>query len=252
MTKQTKITVMATALTLSAATALAQTRTTAGTSVPQDRKVFVSVNAGGQTQAHTFETGLSLPVYSQTAILNTSTGIDGGPIFDVNAEYRFMKYGGVGIGVGLGFSSFSVTGATTGAGSIPHPSFFNRHVAVTIPERGAKRNERSVYLTVAGSYRVTEEIEVTVYAGPSFFNVEQELITGFSVPAGTQDAVVSAEKQSKNTVGGIVGIDGSYYVTKNIGVGAFMRYNGASVDLPAAKNLEAGGFQLGAGVRIRY
>jgi hypothetical protein len=31
-----------------------------------------------------------------------------------------------------------------------------------------------------------------------------------------------------------------------------MRYNGGSVDLPSAENLDAGGFQLGLGVRIRY
>lgn len=251
MTK-TKIIGIVTGLTLSAATAAAQTGSAGGTSTAAPAKVFLGINGGGQTQSRTVGSTLTLPVYGQTATANTASGIDGGPIFDLNAEYRFLKYSGIDVGVGAGFSTFSATGVLNGVASVPHPSFFNRHANATIPDQDSKRTERSVYVTVVGSYRVTEELEVAVYAGPSFLRVEQDLVAAIAVPAGTQDITATVEKQSGNAVGGIFGVDVSYFVMKQIGVGGFMRYNGGSVDLPSAENVKAGGFQLGIGVRLRY
>jgi hypothetical protein len=250
--KKTTISVVAAALTVSAATALAQTGAPASGIFGRDDQVFVSVNFGGQTQPHTLEATATTAVYGQTATARTTTGIDGGPIFDLSGEYRFMKYAGIGIGVGAGFSTFGKTGDLSGVASVPHPVFFNQHAEVAIPARDAKRNERSVYLTVVGSYRVTEEIEVAAFIGPSFLHADQELVTGIAVPPGTQDITTIVEKQSANGAGVIAGLDVSYFVTDRIGAGGFMRYNGGSVDLPAAENVKVGGFQLGVGVRIRY
>jgi hypothetical protein len=246
--KKTTISVLATALSMTAATAHAQTPTATGAPSGRDNKVFVSVNAGGQAQAHEFDATVTTPVYGQTATASTTGAIDGGPIFDLNAEYRFMKN----IGVGAGFSTFGKTGDLSGIASVPHPTFFNRHAEVTIPTQGAKRSERSVYLTFVGSYEVSEEIDFTAYIGPSFLHVEQDVVNGLAVPAGTQEADITTERQSGDAVGVIAGIDVSYYLTNRFGIGGFMRYNGGSVDLPAVENLDAGGFQLGIGLRIRY
>lgn len=250
--KKTTITVMAAALIVSAATALAQTSAPGAAPFGREHKLFVSVNAGGQAQTHTLDATFTTAVYGQTATANTTTGIDGGPIFDLSAEYRFMRYSGLDLGVGAGFSTFGKTGELSGIASVPHPVFFNRHADVSIPVRDAKRSERSIYLTFAGSYRVTEEIAITAFIGPSFLNVEQEVVTGISVPAGTQDITTAVGKQSGNGVGVIAGVDTSYFVTDRFGVGGFLRYNGGSADLPSVENVKAGGFQIGAGVRIRY
>jgi hypothetical protein len=251
--KKMTITVMAAALTVSAAPALAQPGAPADAPFGRDNRVFVAVNAGGQTQSRTLDTALTLPVYGQTATASTAAGIDGGPFFDVNGEYRFTKHPLLKhVGVGAGFSTFGTTGELSGVASVPHPVFFNRHADVTIPGRDAKRSERSFYLIAVGSYRVTEEVEVTAFAGPSFLRVSQELVTAIAVPPGTQDVTTTVEKQSATGVGGIFGVDATYFVTKQIGAGAFLRFNGGSVDLPSAENVKAGGFQLGVGVRLRY
>jgi hypothetical protein len=250
MTKiEFRITVLAAALSMGSTVALAQTPAPAPSS--PNTKLVVSVNFGGQTQAHDFDATVSTPVYGQTATANTSVGVDGGPIFDLNVEYRlsqFMK----GLGVGAGFSTFGKTGDLAGVASVPHPVFFNQHASVTIPPQDAKRSERSVYFTVVGNYQVSEFIDFTGFIGPSFLHVEQDVVTGLVVPAGTQDATVTVERQSGNGVGLIAGLDVSYYVTDRIGVGGFLRFNGGSVDLPAIEGLDAGGFQLGLGIRFRY
>lgn len=253
MTKTT-ITVLATVLSMSGSTALAQTGAPAAP-FGRDHKLFVNVNAGGQAQAHTFDATATQSVYDQTATANTTTGIDGGPIFDLSAAYRFMKtdYEFLKhVGIAAGFSTFGKTGELSGIASIPHPNFRNRFQDVTLPTRDAKRTERSVYLMVVGSYPLTNQIEITAYVGPSFLNANQELVSGLSVPDGTQDASVTVSKESASGVGAILGVDASYFVTDRMGVGAFMRYNGGSVDLPHAENVKVGGFQLGVGARIRY
>jgi hypothetical protein len=245
--KKTTISVLATAMSMTAATALAQTPTAAGAPSGRDNKVFVAVNVGGQAQAHEFDATVTTPVYNQTATATTTVGVDGGPIFDLNAEYRFLQN----MGVGIGFSTFGKTGDLSGVASVPHPTFFNRHETVTIPAQGAKRSERSVYVTFVYSYKYSDEIDLSAYIGPSFLHAEQDVASGLVVPAGTQDATVTVERQSGNGVGLIAGFDVSYWLTDRFGAGGFMRYNGGSVDLPAVDGLDAGGFQLGIGLRVR-
>jgi hypothetical protein len=241
MTK-TKIIAVVGALMLTATSALAQT----GSAAPA--RIFGSVNVGGQTQSRTLNGEFTFPVYSQDATVTTSTGVDAGPIFDLNGGYRFMER----FGAGVGFTTFGVTGRTSGAASIPHPSSFNRYASVTIAETDAKRSERAVYLTFVYFYPIDDKTEVAVYGGPSFIHVEQELIGNPSVPVGTQDLNTSINKESANGVGGIVGVDLNYSITDRIGAGGFLRYNGGSVDLASASNVKAGGFQLGVGIRFRY
>jgi hypothetical protein len=41
-------------------------------------------------------------------------------------------------------------------------------------------------------------------------------------------------------------------LTRRYGVGAFIRYAGATVDLPSVSDLKVGGFQIGGGLRVRF
>ena len=156
------------------------------------------------------------------------------------------------LGVAIGVSTFSVTGATAGAASVPSPIFFNRPLAVTIPESPAERKDRSVYLLLVGFVPVTDKVELALSIGPSFIRVQQALITSVSIPAGTQNVSPSQQTQSGTAKGVNVGVDLSYMFIKQVGAGAFMRYNGGTVDLESAPGLKAGGFQLGLGARLRF
>ena len=63
-------------------------------------------------------------------------------------------------------------------------------------------------------------------------------------------------------VGFNIGADGSYWITRvamvTVGVGLFVRYVGASLDLPSAAgatlegDLKGGGFQGGRGLRLGF
>jgi Outer membrane protein beta-barrel domain len=220
----------------------------AGAQTMLNGKLFINVNGGGQTQARTVDNSFSIPVYGQTATIATTATIPSGGIFDFSAGYRVLNN----LGVAIGFSTFSVTGATAGAASVPSPIFFNRPLAVTIPESPAERKDRSVYLLLVGFVPVTDKVELALSIGPSFIRVQQALITSVSIPAGTQNVSPSQQTQSGTAKGVNVGVDLSYMFIKQVGAGAFMRYNGGSVDLESAPGLKAGGFQLGLGARLRF
>jgi len=211
-------------------------------------KIFISVNGGAQTQSRSVDNSFSIPVYSQTATVATTTTIPSGGLFDLSAGYKVTPS----IGVAIGFSTFSVTGATAGAASVPSPIFFNRPAAVTIPENPADRKDRSVYLLLVGFVPVTDKVDVALSIGPSFTRVQQSLITSVSIPAGTQNVNPTIQTQSGTAKGVNVGVDLTYMFVKQVGAGAFMRYNGGSVDLDSAPGLKAGGFQIGIGGRLRF
>ena len=145
----------------------------AGAQSMMDGKLFINVNGGGQTQARSVDNTFSIPIYGQTATVSTTATIPSGAIFDLSAGYKVMHN----LGVAVGFSTFSVTGAAAGAASVPSPIFFNRPLAVTIPESPAERKDRSVYVLLVGFVPVTDKVELALSIGPSFIRVQQALIT---------------------------------------------------------------------------
>ena len=212
-----------------------------------DGKLFINVNGGAQTQARSVDNSFSIPIYGQTATVATTATIPGGGIFDFSVGYKVMSN----LGVAIGFSTFSGTGATGGAASVPSPIFFNRPLAVTIPETPAERKDRSTYVLVVGFVPITDKVDLALSIGPTFIRVEQPLIASVSIPNGTQNVNPTIQTQTGTAKGVNVGADLSYMFLKQVGAGVFMRYNGGSVDLQSAPGLKAGGFQVGIGGRLR-
>lgn len=211
-------------------------------------KVFINVNGGAQTQSRSVDNSFSLPVYGQTATVNTTATIPSGGLFDLSGGYKLTPS----IGVAVGFSTFSVTGSAAGAALVPSPIFFNRPASVTIPESDANRKDRSIYVLLVGFVPVTDKVDVALSIGPSFTHVEQTLITAVSIPAGTQNVNPTFQTQSATATGVNVGVDLTYMFVRQVGAGAFMRYVSGSVDLESAQSLKAGGFQVGVGGRLRF
>ena len=246
------IRVLVTVLTLGgAATASAQQTTTAGaatTTMPLGGKLFVGVNVGGQVRSSTVNNEFSFPLYRETATVSTSSSVGSGPIFDLSVGYRFMPM----FGVAIGFTSFSNTGTAEGTGSIPSPVFFNRPAAVTISGTDAKRTDRTIYLVLVGFMPITDKMEVSGFIGPAATRVKQELISDATVPLGTQDVVSTIQNQSGTAKGINVGADLAYQFMNQVGAGVFVRYISGSADLSTAQDVKAGGFQIGAGARLRF
>jgi hypothetical protein len=82
--------------------------------------------------------------------------------------------------------------------------------------------------------------------------VGQEVASSVTVAAGTQNVTPVVTKEKKTAASALIGVDGTYMVTENFGAGVFMRYVGGKVDLPSVADLKVGGFQIGAGGRVRF
>jgi hypothetical protein len=242
-----RISVLVTILALSSAAA-AHAQPPPAPQSPLGGKLSVDVNVGAQTRAFESTNDFTFSVYGQTATVSTVSAVDGGPMFDLKVGYRIVPQ----FGVAVGFSSFSKTGTAQGAASIPSPVFFNRPAAVTINPVDAQRSDRNVYVVVAAFLPLTDSVELSVFGGPSFTRVRQDLITSVTVPDGTQNVVSTIQSESGTAKGVNVGADISYMFTNMVGAGVFARYNGGSVDHDGASGVKAGGFQLGIGARLRF
>ena len=107
---------------------------------------------------------------------------------------------------------------------------------------------------------VSNKLFVTMFGGPSFFQIEQSIVDSFeyteSYPFDTATfsrAIVNEQSESK--MGFNVGGDVAYFFSNQVGVGGIVQYSGATVEmaLPAGTaDVKAGGLQIGGGLRLRF
>jgi hypothetical protein len=209
---------------------------------------FLSINVGAQPQRRTVRTSMTFPLYDETAAVTSSQPIKNGPMFDITGGYRAWRS----VAVAVGVSSFSTSGTSSVTASIPDPGFFDRARTIVQDATGLGRREIGVHLQAVWSRPMTDRIEVSLSAGPSIIRVSQQLAATVTVPARTQNVNLVEETQSGTALGANVGFDGSYMLTPQYGLGVFLRYAGASVDLPAVSGLKVGGVQGGFGFRARF
>jgi len=240
-----------TALIALAAGAVAFSSSTASAQTAEPDRIFVNLNAGAQMQSHTLTSSLSFPLYNQTASVNTAQTIETGPFFDFTVGARVRND----LGVAFGYAMFENASDLNGSASIPHPLFFDspRQVDFTT---GAEHKERNFYVLAVWFLPIRDRLDAMISGGPSFIRVQQATLSTVTVPNGTQDVIPAVAEEEGWGTGINVGGDITYqlFATERvrIGLGGFLRYNGASVELPSGAELDAGGFQGGAGLRFRF
>lgn len=214
-------------------------------------RAFAGLSFGGQTKARTFRTSGSLPLYEETATFESTVGIGAEGLIDISGGVRVWNN----VAVGIGFSRYSDTSNGTFNASIPDPVLFDRPRAASVEVPGLKHSQSQIHLSVYWLQPVTDKIDVSAYAGPTFFSVKQDLPTGFTVAQGTNNIATVTQTQVKESAVGLhAGVDVRYLIIKNAGVGLFLRYAQGRVDtdLVEGGRIEVGGFQYGVGARVRF
>jgi hypothetical protein len=104
-------------------------------------------------------------------------------------------------------------------------------------------------------------LRVVLSGGPSFFNVEQDMVTEVSIsesfPYDTATFSSATKRRQKASAPAFnVGADVLYMLTSKFGVGGLVRFARATVDLDAPENrtiaVDAGGVYAGGGVRVLF
>jgi hypothetical protein len=118
---------------------------------------------------------------------------------------------------------------------------------------GLKHTESVVNLSAVWMVPVTDKIDVGVSAGPSIFNVKQDIPGSLTATEPGPTINVAVDSATKTSVGINIGLDVAYMMTKQFGFGGLARYTWGSVDLEGATDkLTVGGFQIGGGLRVRF
>ena len=183
-------------------------------------KVFAGVSFGSQTKARTFTVSGSQPLYEETATFESTVGIGSNSIVDLSAGLRVWKN----VAVGLGWSSYSDTSSSTLNASIPDPLFFDAPHARSTSADGLEHKEQQIHVSGYWLQPVTDRFDVAFFAGPTFFSVKQDLLTGITVPSGaTTIQSVTRTTVDESAVGFHGGVDLRYLFHKNVGAGVFAR-----------------------------
>lgn len=211
-------------------------------------KGFVNLSGGIQVGSSDITSDSSFEIYGETATLSSAQDVKSGPFFDLHAGYRVWRN----LAVGASYSFVSGKGDAALTGSIPDPIRFDAPRAASVTVSDLKHRETWIAGLLTWGLPVTDKIDILISGGPAYVTVEQELPTGATVsePGPTLSAV-SVEESSESAIGFVASGDVRYMITSRVGLGLLARFATASVDIGDVK-VDAGGFQIGGGVRIKF
>jgi hypothetical protein len=220
-------------------------------------RIYVAVNGMYQATSHDFGETFTFTENAEQARVEIESSADSGPGFDVSGGVRLSRHFGVGVGV----TRFSRTTPASIEASVPHPFFFEQPRTVTADVSGLKREELAVHIQVRALVPIGRQLELSAFGGPSFYTVRQGVVTdieyteSYPFDAVTFDRAVTTSAE-KSKAGFNVGADLAYFFTRQLGVGGGLQYSPATVKLGTAAgrtiSVDAGGLQVGGGVRLRF
>jgi hypothetical protein len=223
----------------------------------EEPRWFLSVNGLYQGGSQNLQTTVSFPRFDEQGSYDIVRRVGGGGAFDIGGAYRLRGS----LAVGLGVTRFADTANGVVAGSVPHPLFFNRPRAFALQAPGLRHRETAIHLQAIWWVPVTNEWDVAVSVGPSFFSVTQTQVAEVQfaevgAPWDAVDASVASRADRRASGAGFnIGADTSYMLSRMLGAGLTLRYTRGFVDMPSAGggvSVDAGGFQIGAGLRVRF
>ena len=220
----------------------------------------VHVDGGYQANSNAFQQTVTQRVYGENARVTAVHAVSKGAFGDVGGFFQVWEQ----LQVGLTYSHFSKSGKTMVTATVPHPILFGSNRSVSFEARTLPHRERATHIHVSWHLDVpsVEELDVTVYGGPSVFYASQGVVSGvvISEPSGPPFSSVRIDRlikdeHTRNGFGGHVGVDVTYMWTTYVGLGGFARFAAASIKSPSPGgefSMRVGGFQSGGGLRLRF
>jgi hypothetical protein len=220
-------------------------------------RVRVVLNGMGAFTNPSFSTTRQYAEYAETASVSSSYSTQTG--FGPDLALQVSLYRGFGLLVGYSLASRSEDGRFDV--KRPHPLYLNRPRSVSGELTGFDYKEGAVHLDLAYG-RGAGKLDWSLFAGASLFQVEADLLGEISYSDSypyDELAVASAPARSvkQSPTGFNVGGRLDYRFGRSFGAGVLLRYSTASVKLRASADateasFDAGGLQLGAGLRLYF
>lgn len=208
-------------------------------------RAFVDVNGGVQQLSPTLDGGGSFVLFGETGAVRTTQNISAGVLGDVRFGHRIGRR----LAVAFAVSGFTTKSAGQGTVSEPSPILVASPTVVTV-QPDLTRREIGYHPQIVWFVPLSEQFDVSIFAGPSFVRIQQNVIT--ANVSSTQVVSVGTANESGMAFGGNAGIDATRPVSDRWGLGLFARYVFATADLPSASGVKVGGLQVGGGLRFRF
>jgi hypothetical protein len=225
----------------------------------QDRG-YANLNVGFETASGVLTDARSIVVYEEGGSISSTVNYDSGTLFDFAIGSRVWRN----VSAGIAFHRDPSTGSGTVTGSIPHPLDPGSPRALALNVDDLKRSEQAFHLQVGYMLLLMDRVDVHVTLGPSFFRVNQDVIdsVAFQEVGGdftTVNGTAQVSERSDSAVGFNIGADVTYRIHDagdwKVGAGMFLRHAGATAEIRLSEQTvesDAGGFQIGFGVRTRF
>jgi hypothetical protein len=230
---------------------------------------WIDVNFGvaGPAQDN-FDMRGTRTIFSERATFGADYNLPTGAAFDFGGGFMITPI----IGVGVSFTGTAEEDVVELSATVPHPNFFNSFASDTAAtEDKLARTEGGVHVQAMFMALQTDRLRLRFFGGPSYFRVNQDAVSNIRYDQvfqvfNTGNSVDITEFDSLEVEGTGWGFHGgadvSVFFHRIFGLGGFARFSRASVDLENTialssndeeiRNVKAGGFQLGGGVRLKF
>lgn len=223
---------------------------------------FINANGGYQATTTDFTDTVDFTLFAEDGDFIPDYQVTAAPLFDVSGGVMLGRH----VAVGVGVSRFRTQDDAAVTARLPHPLLFDRDRTVSGTASSLTREEVAVDLQATWILPITRHVDLSLFGGPTFFTVEQDLVTSvsntetFPFDTTTFDAA-DAERQSESGVGFNVGVDFTYFLQAagsrpRVGLGTLVRFSRASIDFTSEDGdtiaVHAGGVQIAGGLRLRF
>lgn len=240
----------------------------------QSVRGFVTVGAGvAQPSSRTFTQVATIsdgdwPTVTTPPLVTNSARIEyeleKGPTVDVGGGVLFRR----GFGFGVAVTRYADTHAARVGTTLEALGIQTLTAEATSDP--LERIETGVHVHVLYTVPTSKRFQLTLFGGPSRFSIKQDVIADldsvvFPSPrtATLTIAGLDSERANASGWGAHVGTDATYFLSDSVGIGALVRYSRAKVSLPnpmlskirertVTDDVDAGGLQVSAGLRLRF
>jgi hypothetical protein len=234
---------------------------------PRLDRVWIDVNGGVAMAGERDYSAVGIrQINGQDATFQADYHLPAGPVFEVGGGVLIT--GMVGVGATLAGSVQEDTAALTI--DIPHPILAGANAgAEGETSRELRRRESSLHIHGTIVSQPSPELRTRVFAGPTYFRLEQDVVQTIVYsqnflpfePAHeveiTSASILRIPYDEATGWGFHVGADAAWFFTRGLGLGGFGRYSRGTIEIQdpltgGAMELVVGGFQAGAGLRVKF
>jgi hypothetical protein len=222
---------------------------------------YFNFNIAFETTSGTLSDSVTFPIYDENGTKSVQQNVDSGSLIDFSVGSRVWRN----VSAGIGYHRGSNTSEASATASVPHPLVFTSNRATAASASDLQRVESAFHIQFGYMFVFSEVLTVHATIGPSFFNLDQDVLADLTFSDPPPHNVVTAtpviQERSDSATGINIGVDATYQLYDGgdykAGAGVFLRYAGASARIRVLEggnevDSDVGGIQIGFGARVRF